>query len=150
MTYWIAVARCSPWSSSCTPPKPALDLTDARDHAHRVEDVGRRLVGVVALRDGEDQPVALERGLDGAQGAGPAGGDWGREAREDDRPPKRENGKRLTLTHDGSWKSEVWPAGLDITYHAVPEAKTGGKGTLHSMPGTTLRQSLTLLTAIMT
>src|ERR1035437_400327 len=81
----------------------ALDLSDPRDHAHRVEDFGRRLVGVVALRHGEDQPVALESGLDGAQGAGPAGGYGGREAGEDDRPPERENRKRLTLTHDGSW-----------------------------------------------
>ena len=48
----------------------ALDLPDAGDDAHRVEDVGRRLVGVVALRDGEDEPVALERRLDGAQRPG--------------------------------------------------------------------------------
>ena len=60
----------------------ALDLADAGDDAHRVEDVRRRLVGVVALRDGEDEPVALERGLDGAQRSRPAGGDRRGEARE--------------------------------------------------------------------
>ena len=58
----VPSARCSPCSSSWTPPKPALDLADPGDDAHRVEDVRRRLVGVVALRDGEDEPVPLERG----------------------------------------------------------------------------------------
>src|SRR4029079_18231538 len=38
----------------------ALDLPDARDDAHRVEDVWSRLIGVVALCDSEYQPVALE------------------------------------------------------------------------------------------
>ena len=47
----------------------ALDLADPGDHAHRVEDLGRRLVGVVALGDGEDQPVAFEGGLDRPQRA---------------------------------------------------------------------------------
>jgi hypothetical protein len=42
----------------------ALHLPDAGDHADGVEHLGRGLVGVVALRDGEDEPVALERRLD--------------------------------------------------------------------------------------
>jgi hypothetical protein len=40
--------------------------------------------------------------------------------------------------------------GLDIPYRAVPKAKDGGKGMLHSTPGATARQSLTLLPAIVT
>jgi hypothetical protein len=44
--------------------KPALNLPDARDYAHRVKDVGCRLFGVVALRDRENEAVAFERGFD--------------------------------------------------------------------------------------
>ena len=73
----------------------ALDLPDARDDAHRVEDVRRRLVGVVALRDGEHEPVALERRLDGAQRSRPPRRDRRGEAREDDGPPQRENRQGL-------------------------------------------------------
>ena len=47
----------------------ALDLPDSRDDAHRVQDVRRRLVGVVALGDSEHQALALERRFDGAQRA---------------------------------------------------------------------------------
>ena len=79
--------------------KAALDLADARDDAHRVEDVRRRLVGVVALRDGEDEPLALERRLDGAKRSRPAGGDRRGQARKDDGPPQRENGKCLASCH---------------------------------------------------
>ena len=56
---------------------------------------GARLVGVVALGDGEDEPVALECRLDGAQRARAAGGDRRRQAREDDRPPQGEDRKSL-------------------------------------------------------
>jgi hypothetical protein len=38
----------------------ALNLSDARYYAHRIEDVGRRLFGVVALRNRENEPVAFE------------------------------------------------------------------------------------------
>jgi hypothetical protein len=41
--------------------KPALNLSDARDDAHRVENVRCRLIGVVALRHGKYEAVALER-----------------------------------------------------------------------------------------
>src|SRR6185437_8439849 len=51
----------------------ALDLPDARDDAHRVEDVRRGFVSVVALGHGKDESLGFERGLDGAQGPRPAG-----------------------------------------------------------------------------
>ena len=60
---------------------------------------GRRLVGVVALRDGEDQPVALERRLDGAERSGPPGRDGRGEPGEDDRPPQGENRQGLAVSH---------------------------------------------------
>ena len=44
----------------------ALDLADAGDDAHGVENVRRRLVGVIALSNGKNEPVALEGGLDRA------------------------------------------------------------------------------------
>jgi hypothetical protein len=48
--------------------QPALDLTDARDNAHRVQDVRRRLLGVVALSDGEHKAVAFKGRLDRTEG----------------------------------------------------------------------------------
>jgi hypothetical protein len=45
----------------------ALDLTDARNYTHRVQDVRRRLLGVVTLRDCEHETVTLEGGLDRSQ-----------------------------------------------------------------------------------
>src|SRR3954462_13291498 len=77
----------------------ALDLTDPRDDAHRVKDVGRRLVGVVALSDGEGEPFSLERRFDGAERARSACGDWRRETRKNDCSPQWENGKRLAVGH---------------------------------------------------
>ena len=77
----------------------ALDLADARDDAHRVEDVRRRLVGVVALCDGEDESVTLECRLDGAQRPRPPGGDRRRQAGKNDRPPQRQNGECLACCH---------------------------------------------------
>jgi hypothetical protein len=41
-----------------------LNLPNARDYAHRVQDVGRRLLGVVALRNREYEAVAFQGGLD--------------------------------------------------------------------------------------
>ncbi len=117
----------------------ALDLPDAGDDAHRVEDVGRRLVGVVALGDGEDEPVALERGLDGAQRARPAGGDRRGQAREDDRPAQREDGERLALSHGAVPVSEMEDCGEP--YAAAPpivaadiDGTTGPDGVARSIP----------------
>ncbi len=66
--------------------EPALDLPDPRDDAHRVENVWRGLVGVVALRDREDESLVLERGFDRAQRPRPAGRNGRGEARENHRP----------------------------------------------------------------
>jgi hypothetical protein len=77
----------------------ALDLSDPRDDSHRVEDLWRGLVGVVALRDGEDQPVAFERGFDCPQSARPAGGDGCREPRENDRPAEGQDRESLAFSH---------------------------------------------------
>ena len=60
----------------------ALDLADPGDDARVVEDFGARLVGVVALCDGEDQPVAFECGLDGPQGTRDGPPRWGPSVRE--------------------------------------------------------------------
>ena len=38
--------------------KAALDLTDARDYAHLIQNVRRRFVGVVTLRDREHETLA--------------------------------------------------------------------------------------------
>ncbi len=82
--------------------EPALNLSDARDDAHRVEDLGRGLVGVVALRDGEDEAIALQRGFDGPQRSRPSGGDGSGEAGKDHRAPQGEHGKRLACCHVGT------------------------------------------------
>ena len=78
----------------------ALDLTDAGDDARREKNVRRRLFGVVALGDGKDEPIALERRFNGSQGAGAARRDRCGDAGEHDRPAQRQDGKRLALTHD--------------------------------------------------
>ena len=77
----------------------ALHLADARDHAHRVQDVRARLLGVVLLRHGEHEAVALERRLDGAQGAGSPGRDGSGQAREDDGPTEGEDREGLARAH---------------------------------------------------
>src|SRR5688500_5702524 len=77
----------------------ALNLADLGDDAHRVENLGRRLVGVVALRHGEHETIAAQGGLDRTQGSRAAGGDRRREAGEDDRSAKRENWQYLPLSH---------------------------------------------------
>jgi hypothetical protein len=48
--------------------KAALDLPNARNNAHRVQNIGGWLLGVVALRDREDEAVAFQRRLDCAKG----------------------------------------------------------------------------------
>jgi hypothetical protein len=72
--------------------QPALDLPDAGDHAGGVEHLGGGLVGVVALRDGEHEPVALERRLDGPQRPRAPGRDRLGDPGEDDRPAQRQDG----------------------------------------------------------
>ena len=37
----------------------ALNLSDSRDHAHRVQNIGSRLLRVIALCDCENEPVAF-------------------------------------------------------------------------------------------
>jgi hypothetical protein len=70
----------------------ALDLADARNDAHRVQNVGGRLLGVVALRDGEDESVALEGRFDRSQSRRPAGRYRLGKAGKNYSPPERENG----------------------------------------------------------
>jgi len=71
--------------------EPALDLTDARNHAHRVQDIRRRLLGVVALCNGEHETVAFEGGFDCSQSRRPAGRYRLGEAWKYYSPPEREN-----------------------------------------------------------
>ena len=68
-----------------------LDLADPGNDAHRVQDVRRRLVGIVTLRNGEDETVALQRRFDRAQRPRSPGRDRGRETRKDHGPAKRED-----------------------------------------------------------
>ena len=77
----------------------ALNLTDPRDHSHRVENVGGWFVGIVALRHREHETLALERRLDRAQCARSASCNRRGETGKDHRPPEREDGKRLALCH---------------------------------------------------
>ena len=79
-----------------------LHLADPRNDAGAEQDIGGGLLGVVALRHGEDKPVALERRFDGAQGTGPPGGDGGGDSGKHDRPTQREDGEGLALTHGNS------------------------------------------------
>jgi hypothetical protein len=39
--------------------EPALNLPDARNYAHRIQNVSSRLLGVVALRNRKDETVTL-------------------------------------------------------------------------------------------
>ena len=74
---------------------------------------GRRLVGVVALRDGEDESLTLERGLDRAQRSRAPGGDRRGEARKNDRPAKRQDGQRLALLPCRISKETGWLSHTD-------------------------------------
>ncbi len=73
-------------------PQAALDLPDARDHPHRVQDVGGRLIHVFPLRDREDETLLLERCLDRAQSPRSARGNRCRAPGEDRRAAKRQDG----------------------------------------------------------
>ena len=89
-----------PLEEELHPAQAPLHLPDAGDHAHRVEDVGVGLLGVVALGDGEDETVALEGGFDGTQGPRPTRRDGGGEAGEDHGAPEREDREGLARAHD--------------------------------------------------
>ena len=78
----------------------ALNLANPGDDTHGVQNVGRGLVGVVALRDCEDEAVAFERSLDGPERSRPARRDGRSEARENDRPAEWQDRECLALRHD--------------------------------------------------
>jgi hypothetical protein len=67
--------------------QPTLNLSDASDHSHRVENVWGGLVCIVSLRDREYEPLTFERGFDCAQCTGSAGRDRGGQARKYHCPP---------------------------------------------------------------
>src|SRR5439155_20095577 len=77
----------------------ALNLTDARDDTHRVEDVRRRFVGIVALRDGEDEPLAFEGRFDSPKRSRPTRGDRRSQPRKNDGSPEWKNRKCLACCH---------------------------------------------------
>jgi hypothetical protein len=77
----------------------ALDLPNSRDDAHGIQDVRRRLVGVVALGDGEHQALAFERRLDGAQRTWSPRRYRRGEAWKYDRSPQWENWQCLACCH---------------------------------------------------
>ena len=77
----------------------ALDLPNARDHTHRVQDVGGGFFGVITLRHGKDEAIPLEGCLDGAQCARTPRRDGRGESGKDDRPAEREDGQGLASAH---------------------------------------------------
>jgi hypothetical protein len=79
--------------------EPALNLSDARDNAHRIENVRSGLVCVISLRNGEYEALALERSFDCAQRAGPTSRDRGGQTRKNHCPPKWKDRKSLALSH---------------------------------------------------
>ena len=80
--------------------QPALNLPNARNNAHRVQNVRSRFIGVVALCNGEDQPLSFERGFDGAKSARTTGGDGRRQAGKYHCSSKGKNRQSLALGHD--------------------------------------------------
>jgi hypothetical protein len=77
-----------------------LYLSDTRDDAHRIENVGARLVCIVPLRNGENEAVGLQRRLDCAQGSGASRSDRRGETRKDYCSAKWQNRYSLTLSHE--------------------------------------------------
>jgi hypothetical protein len=77
----------------------ALDLPDSRDDAHRVEDVRRRFIRVIALRDRENQAIAFQRRFDRAQRSRSTSRNRRGEARKDHGSAKRKDRKGLALSH---------------------------------------------------
>ena len=80
--------------------QPALDLPDPGDRPDRVEAFGGDLLDVLALADGEDEPLRCgERGLDRAHRARPPGPEGGRHAGEEHHFAKRKHRERQSLGH---------------------------------------------------
>src|SRR4029453_9196316 len=79
--------------------KAALDLADSGYDAHRVENVRRRLISVVALRDREDEAVAFQRRFDRAQRSRSTSRNRRGKARKDHGSAKRKDRKGLALSH---------------------------------------------------
>jgi hypothetical protein len=77
----------------------ALDLPDARYHAHRVEDVRRRFIRVIALCNREHQAVGFQRRFDRAQRSRSASRNRRGEAWKDHGSAKRKDRKGLALSH---------------------------------------------------
>jgi hypothetical protein len=77
----------------------ALDLSDARDHAHLIENVGRGFVSVVALRNREHESFAAQRRFYRSQCSRPASRDWRSETGEDHGSAQREDRQGLALSH---------------------------------------------------
>lgn len=67
--------------------KPALNLSNASDHSHRIKNVGSGLVCIVSLCNREHEALAFQSGFDGAKRTGSAGRDRGGQARKNHRPP---------------------------------------------------------------
>ena len=79
--------------------KTALNLSDARDYAHRIQDFRRWLVGVIALSYRKDESIAFECGFDSAECSRSARGNRSGKPRKDYCSAKWENGYSLTLCH---------------------------------------------------
>ena len=77
----------------------ALDLADAGNHTGGVEHVAGGLVTVIALCDGKNQAVALERRLDGPKCSRATGGDRGGEAGENHLSAKGQDRQGLAFSH---------------------------------------------------
>ena len=101
------------------PAQAALDLTDAGDHARGEENVGRRLLRVVALGDGEDQTVPLECRFDGTQGTRAPRRNRRGDPGEHDSPAKRQDRKSLTLTHEKSRAKGMAPKEWHVSHRPV-------------------------------
>ena len=81
----------------------ALDRAHLRDRADRVETLGRDLLDVRALREREDERLALaQRGLHGAHRSAAPRGDRRRDAREEDGVAEGENGQSQRFRHAGA------------------------------------------------
>jgi hypothetical protein len=76
-----------------------LDLPDAGNDAHRIEDFRRRLIRVVPLCYSEYETVTFERSLDCAKSSRSACRDGSGEPRKDYCSAKRQDGYSLTLCH---------------------------------------------------
>ena len=80
--------------------QPSLNLSNARYHAHRIQNVGARLVGIIPLRNGKHEPVRLQCRLDCAQGSRSPSRYRRGESRKDYCSAKWQNWYSLTLSHE--------------------------------------------------